>query len=86
MEISKRREAEMAKVRRDLEEATLNHEATLSNIRHVIKFQLYVLTGQTRLLIQNVAKVLAFTSLFLSLKDNLKTELIMAEYFIFFSV
>ena len=33
IEISKRREAEMAKIRRDLEEASLNHESTLYNIR-----------------------------------------------------
>merc|ERR1712227_403081 len=33
IEISKRREAEMAKLRRDLEEASLSHESTLSNIR-----------------------------------------------------
>ncbi|CBY34054.1 unnamed protein product [Oikopleura dioica] len=33
IEIAKRRDAEAAKVRRELEEATLNHESSLSNIR-----------------------------------------------------
>merc|ERR1712203_595905 len=33
VELNKRREAEMAKLRRDFEEANLSHESTLSNLR-----------------------------------------------------
>merc|ERR1711879_712885 len=33
VELNKRREAEMAKLRRDLEESNLGHESTISNLR-----------------------------------------------------
>merc|ERR1739848_266208 len=47
IEVSKRREAEMAKLRRDLEEASLNHESTLSNIRKKQGDQNQALAEQT---------------------------------------
>merc|ERR1711970_1652525 len=57
IEISKRREAEMAKLRRDLEEASLNHESTLSNIRKKQADQLSSLSEQTESLQRNKQKL-----------------------------
>ena len=57
IEISKRREAEMAKLRRDLEEASLNHESTLANIRKKQADQLTSLNEQSEVLQRSKQKL-----------------------------
>merc|ERR1711937_362896 len=57
IEVSKRREAEMAKIRRDLEEASLNHESTLSNIRKKQGDQITSLSEQTEVLQRSKQKL-----------------------------
>lgn len=56
IELNKRREAEMAKLRRDLEEANIQHEQAMSNLRKKHNDSVAELSEQLDQLNKNKAK------------------------------